>query len=71
MAAIKSVVLARAPGGWRVSVKENGRTVEQQYPNEQFARSYADGQAYRLGVVVAEGSPFSPLTRQTKGPPGL
>jgi hypothetical protein len=55
---IKSVVLSRVSSGWRVSITENGRTLEQQYTHEQFARSYADGQAYRLGVVVTECCPM-------------
>lgn len=54
MADIRSVVLSRAPNGWRVNVTEYGRTVELLYPTEAFARSYADGQAYRLGVAVTE-----------------
>jgi hypothetical protein len=54
---VKAVFLTRATDCWIVSIKENGRTVELQYPTELFARSYADGQAYRLGVSVTEGRP--------------
>jgi hypothetical protein len=54
MADTKTVVLSRAPSEWCVRITENGRTVELRYPTKQFAKAYAEGQAYRLGVTVTE-----------------
>jgi hypothetical protein len=54
MGDIKTVVLSKAPGGWCVRITENGRTVELRYPTKQFAKAYAEGQAYRLGVTATE-----------------
>lgn len=39
---------------WSVRVTVNGTTTTVPFTSEGFARSFADGQAFRLGVQVAE-----------------
>lgn len=39
---------------WTVRVTVHGTTLCFPFEAESYARSYADGQAYRLGVQVAE-----------------
>ncbi|MBZ9701017.1 MULTISPECIES: hypothetical protein [unclassified Mesorhizobium] len=39
---------------WSVRVTVNGVTTTVPFSAESYARSYADGQAFRLGVQVAE-----------------
>ena len=39
---------------WTVRVTAYGTTLTFPFEAEQYARSYADGQAFRLGVEVAE-----------------
>lgn len=44
-------------GGWSVRVTAYGNTTEIAFPTEQNARSFAEGQAFRLGVAVVEAKP--------------
>lgn len=39
---------------WSVRVTVNGTTTTVPFTAESYARSFADGQAFRLGVQVAE-----------------
>ncbi|MER9200934.1 hypothetical protein NKH74_17295 [Mesorhizobium sp. M0933] len=39
---------------WSVRVTVNGTTTTVAFTSESYARSFADGQAFRLGVQVAE-----------------
>ncbi|AZO66234.1 hypothetical protein EOC93_02450 [Mesorhizobium sp. M6A.T.Ce.TU.002.03.1.1] len=40
--------------GWSVRVTVNGTTTTVPFTAESYARSFADGQVFRLGVQVAE-----------------
>ncbi|MES0100457.1 hypothetical protein [Mesorhizobium sp. M0019] len=39
---------------WSVRVTVNGTTTTVPFTSESYARSFADGQAFRLGVQVAD-----------------
>ncbi|MER9599795.1 hypothetical protein [Mesorhizobium sp. M0244] len=39
---------------WSVRVRVNGTTTTVPFTSESYARSFADSQAFRLGVQVAE-----------------
>ncbi|TPI11229.1 hypothetical protein FJW06_21195 [Mesorhizobium sp. B4-1-3] len=41
-------------GKWAVRVTSFGKTLTVPFETEDYARSYADGQAFRLGVRVTE-----------------
>ncbi|WP_158614564.1 MULTISPECIES: hypothetical protein [Mesorhizobium] len=45
---------------WTVRVTAYGNTLTFPFEAESYARSYADGQAFRLGVEVAERMRLTP-----------
>lgn len=50
----RSVSVDAIDGKWVVTIVESGDSSEREFEIEAFARSYADGQRYRLGLGHAE-----------------
>lgn len=49
------VVIGREEGGpWVVAVVEDGVTTTKEFQVLDFARSYAEGQSFRLGIPTQE-----------------
>ncbi|MBX4884100.1 hypothetical protein HJA83_10020 [Rhizobium bangladeshense] len=49
-----SVTVFERDGLWVVSVVEHGETLEKEFLNEEFARTYAAGQALRIQKKVRQ-----------------
>lgn len=50
------LIRATRPGEWEVVVVDNWREARVIFHHEEFAQSFATGQAHRLGVAVSVGA---------------